>query len=80
MKHYYVTRRKTENKEENLKEKKEDNNQNTDNKESHENDKLEKKLKLIVHKIKIEGGTPVNYFSQLKEKIITSTSCIHIIG
>ena len=71
---------KTENKEENLKEKKEDNNQNTDNKESHENDKLEKKLKLIVHKIKIEGGTPVNYFSQLKEKININTKEYEIIN
>ena len=71
---------KTENKEENLKEKKEDNNQNTDNKESHENDKLEKKLKLIVHKIKIEGGTPVNYFSQLKEKISINSKEYEIIN
>ena len=71
---------KTENKEENSKEKKEENNQNTDNKESHENDKLEKKLKLIVHKIKIEGGTPVNYFSQLKEKININTKEYEIIN
>ena len=32
-----------------------------------QNEDLEKKLKLIVHKIKTEGGTPTNYFSQLKE-------------
>ena len=35
--------------------------------EATKNDDLEKKLKLIVHKIKTEGGAPANYFSQLKE-------------
>ena len=35
--------------------------------EKSNNDDLEKKLKLIVHKIKTEGGAPANYFSQLKE-------------
>ena len=35
--------------------------------ETTKNDDLEKKLKLIVHKIKTEGGAPANYFSQLKE-------------
>ena len=49
-----------------------DNNNINDNKkeekdEATKNDDLEKKLKLIVHKIKTEGGAPANYFSQLKE-------------
>ena len=49
-----------------------DNNNFNDNKkeekdEATKNDDLEKKLKLIVHKIKTEGGAPANYFSQLKE-------------
>ena len=49
-----------------------DNNNFNDNKkeekdEATKNDGLEKKLKLIVHKIKTEGGAPANYFSQLKE-------------
>ena len=49
-----------------------DNNNINDNKkeekdEAIKNDDLEKKLKLIVHKIKTEGGAPANYFSQLKE-------------
>ena len=35
--------------------------------EATKNDDLEKKLKLVVHKIKTEGGAPANYFSQLKE-------------
>ena len=35
--------------------------------EATKNDDLEKKLKLIVHKIKTEGGAPANYLSQLKE-------------
>ena len=35
--------------------------------EATKNDDLEKKLKLILHKIKTEGGAPANYFSQLKE-------------
>jgi hypothetical protein len=52
----------------------EDNNNNKINEnkkeekdEKSKNDDLEKKLKLIVHKIKTEGGAPANYFSQLKE-------------
>ena len=36
--------------------------------EKSHNNELEKKLKSIVHKIKKEGGTPANYFSQIKEK------------
>ena len=45
------------------------NNVNEENKnnEKTKNDEFEKKLKLIVHKIKTEGGAPANYFSQLKE-------------
>jgi len=49
--------------------KKEDSQVNNDKKdEKSQNNDLEKKLKSIVHKIKKEGGTPVNYFSQIKEK------------
>ena len=49
--------------------KKEDSQVNNDKKdEKSQNNELEKKLKSIVHKIKKEGGTPVNYFSQIKEK------------
>ena len=49
----------------------EENNNNINNEkdEKSKNDELEKKLKLIVHKISTEGGTPVNYFSRLKESI-----------
>ena len=46
------------------------NNNNIDDNKKEEkakNDEFEKKLKLIVHKIKKEGGAPANYFSQLKE-------------
>ena len=48
--------------------------------ENLQNDGLEKKLKLIVHKIKIEGGTPVNYFSHLKETISINTKEYEIIN
>ena len=49
----------------------EENNNNIINEkeENPQNDELEKKLKSIVHKIRTEGGTPVNYFSHLKETI-----------
>ena len=45
------------------------NNINNEKEENQQNDELEKKLKSIVHKIRTEGGTPVNYFSHLKETI-----------
>ena len=41
---------------------------------------LEKKLKSIVHKIRTEGGTPVNYFSQLKETITITRNEYEVIN
>ena len=46
-----------------------ENEEKEEKEEKEENKNLEKLLKSIVHKIRIEGGTPVNYFSQIKEKI-----------
>ena len=65
---------KKEGSDENTK-KKEDENQNNEqinneeNNEKSDNKILEDKLKIIVDKIKKEGGHPVKYFSQLKEKL-----------
>ena len=60
----------------------EENNNNINNKkdEKSQNEELEKKLKLIVHKIRKEGGTPVNYFSQLKENININRQDIVVIN
>jgi hypothetical protein len=74
-------------------EKQENDNQKNDNNNNEENndiknkieevpqgEDLEKKLKSIVHKIRTEGGTPVNYFSQLKETITITRNEYEVIN
>ena len=41
---------------------------------------LEKKLKVFVNKIKVEGASPVNYISQLKESINIDNNSMDVIN
>jgi len=56
------------------------NNINDKKEEIPKGEDLEKKLKSIVHKIRTEGGTPVNYFSQLKETININRNDYEVIN
>ena len=65
------------------------NNKNINNEEKEEKEEkdqksdkniLENKLILIVHKIKKEGATPVNYFSQIKENVNINNQEVEVIN
>ena len=60
------------------------NNENEKNNLENENDhtlnELEKKLKTFVHQIKIEGASPVNYVSHLKESININDNPLDVIN
>ena len=56
-----------------------ENNNNLEN-DNHTLDELEKKLKTFVHQIKIEGASPANYVSHLKESIDFNNNPVEVIN